>query len=751
MLAFLFVLLTVLLCQISYLLWRQYKSNKQHNNKEQVSKVLLALLSYPVHQYPMVHMLERSLGILFAVPNLSLAKQGAVYLLENNKLTLSGHRGLNKDQLAHYSQLPEVQCLCATKLFNQGFSYSQCNQTTCNILSCPGQGYGHYTLPLIKQNQVLGVLLLCTKNVDQHSRTFQPETLKSVANCIASLVERKHIADDSTLGERIFKHSQQSIIVTDAQQNIIKVNRMCEQVSGYSADELLGKTPKILQSGQQSREFYQQLWRVVNKHNFWQGEVWNKRKDGSVYPGSLNISSIKDSEDITTHYLAIFSDLSSIKEAEQNINQLAFFDSLTKLPNRELLNDRLSQAIAQATRQENQIVLLCLGIDHFKNINDSLGRQYGDILLKEIAQRLKKILRSEDTIARVGSDEFAILIRDIDDTNKIYHLAKKILSIISEPFELKKHQIYMTCSIGIATFPRDGQLTYDLIKYADSAMHQAKRLGRNTFQFYTKELNKTALRRLKIESELRLAIENEGLDIFLQPQINLQAGGLSGAEALLRWQHSDMGYISPAEFIPIAEDSGLIIPLGEWLFTAVCLQVKSWSDQQLFPEQFKRIAINISPNQFNSSEFISRLQSSITKTQVDVRCIEIELTESTLQEESESVLRKLKAIKKMGIHIAIDDFGTGYSSLSRLKNFPVDLIKIDRSFVLDISHDDSDIAIVQAIIAMASALNIKTLAEGVETLEQLQALQRLSCHYYQGFYCSKAISFSDFKQFLLIS
>lgn len=744
-----YAIISLLSCAIAYILWQQHKDNQQHFTKEQNHKVLLALLAYPVHQYPLTHLLERCIAILFSVEHLALAQKGAIFLVQNNQLSFTTHRGLDNDAIIHCSTIDFEQCQCGTSAQLKQLTYTPYNKQTCHLYCDPKQEHGHYSIPLVKQDTLLGIMLLCTHKTHK-STPDEITSLKAIANCIASLIERKYIADESALGFNIFTHSQQAIIIADAQQSITRVNKPCEEMTGYTAQELIGKTPRLLQSVYQSKSFYKKFWHTINTTGSWQGEIPNMRKDGSIYPSWLSLSSIKDHKGNIVQYLAIFSDLSSIKKARQDINQLSFFDPLTKLPNKILFNDRLNHAIAQANRYQQRIAILYLDINHFKKVNDSLGHDYGDILLKEIALRLQSTLHDGDTIARVGNDEFVILIQDTGalKQSKATHIADKILAVIEKPLKLQKHEIQPSCSMGIAFFPHDAVNAADLIKHANIAMHQAKKADHNHYHFFTEQLNQDALRRLKIESALQVALDQAKLEVFLQPQINLNDLSLSGAEGLLRWHDPDMGYISPAEFIPIAEDSDLISKISDWVFYKICQQIKYWDDRHLFPAYFGRIAINISPKQFKRDNFITRLQEIITNTQVPVQYLEIELTESSLQQSSQSVLNKLTAIKQMGIHIAIDDFGTGYSSLSRLKQFPIDLLKIDRSFIINISHNESDKAIVQAIIGMSNALGIKTLSEGVENIEQLKTLQTLNCHYYQGFYYSKAINFSSFEKLL---
>ena len=738
--------LLLLLCTVIVFTRQQAKNIRRQKIREQHDKIIMSLLAYPVHQHSMTHLLERCLTIIFSAPQLAQLSKGRIFLRQNNTLRFAAQTGFNNPHTDDCQLMPPDDCLCGTSADSFNFRFISCAEKTGT------DRHGHYIVPLTVQNRSLGVLMLYT-HAEYQSTENEIEFIKLLGQSIAVLIQRKQLADECRLGNNVIACSQQAIFITDKDNCIIRCNKACEVVTGFSGEELIGQNPRIFRSDYQDDYFYQQMWQSINADGFWQGEVWNKHKDGTVFPGWLSISTIKDADTEVAQYLAIFTDLSNIKKAEQDIRQLAFYDTLTRLPNRTLFSDRIQQAISQAERQHNHFVLLCLDIDHFKNINDSLGHEAGDKLLKVIAGRLKNTLRKEDTVARIGGDEFAVIIHDLNAQNhsKIVHIAGKILACLSNAVQVDNHEIMAPGSIGISCYPDDADNAVDLIKYADTAMFQAKKAGRNSYQFYTDKFNGQALQKIRLDSGLRQALKQNDFMIYLQPQLDLSTMRMTGAEALLRIGSGHLQNVSPTEYIAVAEENGLIVEIGDWVFAEVCKLVRHWHDQGLIPYEFKRVAINISPVQFKRHDFVDKIRQSIQKTGVPIRHLELELTESCLQEPTHSVLDKLIAIKRMGIHIAIDDFGTGYSSLSRLKQFPIDLLKIDRSFVKDLCSSHSDKAIIQAIVNMAQALNIKTLAEGVETESQADILRALRCDYYQGFLHSQPMDSEQFTQQLAFS
>ncbi|MDP4527971.1 EAL domain-containing protein [Alkalimonas delamerensis] len=530
--------------------------------------------------------------------------------------------------------------------------------------------------------------------------------------------------------EQLFEQSSEGMLITDPEQKILLVNRAFCQISGYTAEEVQGKTPSILSSGKHDKSFYQAMQQAIQRHGSWQGEIWNRRKNGELYPEWLSISQILNAKGQLTHYVASFSDISSYKQDQEKLNFLAHFDSLTQLPNRTLLLDRTEQAIQRAKRNHSQLAMLFIDLDRFKKINDSLGHQVGDELLVQAAQRLKSLTRSQDTLSRLSSDEFILLLPDTDQ-QAAGKLAGRILQTLQTPYFLTRDPLSVSASIGIAIYPADGDNFFDLNKHADIAMFQAKENGRNSYCFFTAGMQSQFNRSLQLENALRHAIERDQLQLVYQPQYCLLQQRLTGFEALLRWQHPELGFISPAEFIPIAESSGLMTKLGDWVLQHAIQQQKAWQQAGFEPLV---MAINLSPVQFRQPDLLSTIVNQLQLARLPANQIELEITESAMVDDAEKAIATVNAIREAGIQVAIDDFGTGYSSLSYLKRFKLNKLKIDQSFVRDLLDDQDDRAIVTAIIRLAQSLGLKTIAEGVETSEHQGLLQQLGCEAIQGYH-----------------
>ena len=543
---------------------------------------------------------------------------------------------------------------------------------------------------------------------------------------------------------RLFEQSSEGLLITNAQQQVVMVNQAFCSISGYQAEDVIGKDPRILSSGKHDKNFYQQMWHAIAEHGVWKGEIWNKRKDGSLYPEWLSISKIEGPEPGEIYYVGLFRDISQYKEDEAQIRFLAQYDPLTELPNRALLLDRTEQALAVAKDQQQQLALLFIDVDRFKQINDSLGHQTGDQLLIQIARRLTSLCRPEDTLCRLSSDEF-VLLRPNTHAEMAAELAERILPLMLTPYQVSGHELVLSASIGIAVFPQDGQSFHELYRHADIAMYRAKENGRNTYCFFTSEMQRYHARHLLLENALRRAIENNELSLVYQPQYSLQQQKLTGFEALLRWQHPELGFISPGEFIPLAERSGLVIPLGEWVLKTALAERASW--QQLTSEPLT-VAINLSPIQFRQPGLLTLIDSLLQASQLPAEMLELEITESAMVEDPAHAASLLDAFRQRGLRIAVDDFGTGYSSLSYLKRFALHKLKIDQSFVRDLLSDADDRAIVQAIISMAHSLELETIAEGVETAAQQALLQQLGCQAIQGYHYGKPLPAEQAKAFI---
>ena len=523
-------------------------------------------------------------------------------------------------------------------------------------------------------------------------------------------------------------------MITDADLNIIKINPAFTETTGYNEEEIIGQTPAILNSDRQKKSFYTAMWDSINSVGQWQGEIWNRRKDGEIYPEWLNINSISDDEGNITHYVAIFSDISTQEHVRKQLHNLAYYDALTGLPNRELFQDRLKNALAQARRHGESVALIFLDLDRFKNINDTLGHRSGDELLKAVGNMLKRCVRDSDTVARLGGDEFTIIIPDVKHEEDAAKVAEKIVRSMEEPFRIVEgHDIYASTSIGISLYPADGDDVDTLLKNADTAMYRAKEAGRKNYKFYTEQMSARFAERLILENDLRKAVENEALTLAYQPQVMVDSGKITGFEVLARWHHEQMGWISPAHFIAIAEETGLIVQIGDWVLRESCKQLKQWQ-QQFSPEL--KMAVNLSGHQMIQEGLVDRVLSVINETGIEARCLELELTETLLMDNIDLNIKTLEALNHSGIRLAIDDFGTGYSSLSYLKRFQIDILKIDQSFVREISSDKNNTEIVTTIIAMANNLHLDVIAEGVESIEQLNFLRENGCEEVQGYYFS---------------
>jgi len=557
---------------------------------------------------------------------------------------------------------------------------------------------------------------------------------EEVVTIYSDVTERKAYEERLKLASKIIEHSIEGMVITDAGSRILQVNSAFTQVTGYHAEEILGERPSMLQSGRHDEEFYKTMWRSVAKRGFWQGEIWNRRKSGDVYPQWLSIFTIKDDADAISHYIGLFSDITHHEVSKNRMMQLAHYDVLTGLPNRLYFTDRLQQAVIKAKRSRNKAVLMFLDLDRFKVINDTLGHRCGDILLQQVAQRLKGCIRESDTVSRLGGDEFTI-IDDAADAAVARRIAQKVLDTFRTPFDLEGNDYFVTTSIGVSVYPDDAVDTHTLLQYADTAMYKAKELGKSTCAFFTPDMQTHSIAHLELERDLRLALERGEFRLLYQPQYDIAGTRISGVEALIRWEHPQRGAISPGEFIPIAEETGLIVSLGTWVLNEACRQLALWEADGISI----MMAVNVSSRQFNQNGFIELVQEALRHSGASPRLLELEVTERIVMNDTAAILDKLNKLKAMGIKLAIDDFGTGYSSLSYLKLFPIDKLKIDRSFVGDIGTDTNDEAIISAITAMGRKLQLRTIAEGVETQEQLAFLRAAGCDEAQGYFYSAPV------------
>lgn len=548
------------------------------------------------------------------------------------------------------------------------------------------------------------------------------------------------------LAASVFDGSREGILITDREQRILRANAAFTHLTGYAEVDLLGQTPKILQSGHQSPEFYAALWRELKRHGQWQGEVLDRRKDGQIIPVLLSISVVKDEADEVLHYVALHTDISRIKESEARIEHQAHHDHLTGLANRLMLHLRLEHALQRARREASHLALLMIDLDRFKDVNDSFGHLMGDALLCDVAARLVGRVRNADTVSRLGGDEFTVLIENIENPAEAARLADDLIRELSEPFRLPNgNEVVLGASVGIALYPEHGEGEAALLQGADAALYQAKSEGRGHYRFFSDSLTQAARERIELETRLRRAVAQGELCLHFQPQLDIARGAVVGAEALVRWQSPEEGLVPPGRFIPVAEQSGLIEAIGEWVLVETCRQGQRWIAAGL-PEL--TLAVNVSSRQLRHGDLAARVAAVLAETGFPPQRLELEMTESTLMEDEARVLDTLGQLRALGIRLAIDDFGTGYSSLAYLKRFPLDVLKIDKSFVDDIPRLQDDMEITATIIGMAHTLRLKVLAEGVETVAQLDFLRNRDCDFYQGFLTSRPLPPEEFAAFV---
>ncbi len=570
---------------------------------------------------------------------------------------------------------------------------------------------------------------------DEHDRF---EGLLGVGRDIS---QQRRADKDLRMAATVFEHSTAAILVTDPAGYIVQINKAFTRVTGYSSAQVLDQLPSMLTADRQQTSHLQYILGQLNQRGSWEGEVWLKRRNEENFPAWVGITAVHDDEGDLVSYVCFFSDISERKASEQRIHRLAYYDALTHLPNRTLFQDRLHTALQHGERHREWVVLMFLDLDRFKPINDSLGHAAGDRMLKEVGVRLSACVDDDDTVARMGGDEFTLLLQSRSTRegalNRAIHVAERILASLMRPFILEGREFFVTASIGIALSPQDGNELSQLMKNADTAMYHAKEHGKNNFQFYQAEMNASALERLELESDLRHALDQGEFVLHYQPQFSGDGNRLTGVEALLRWQHPRRGLVPPDDFIPVLEELGLVVQVGDWVLDEACRQLKSWHGAKI---RVPKISVNLSARQFTEGDLVQRIAGIVARSGISPACLELELTESILMQDVASAMRILAELKRLGLCLAIDDFGTGYSSLNYLKQFPIDVLKIDRSFVDGLPEGEQDAQIARAIIAMAHSLNLAVIAEGVETQAQLDFLRDHECDEVQGFLLGRPMS-----------
>jgi len=565
-----------------------------------------------------------------------------------------------------------------------------------------------------------------------------------VSRC-RDITEQHELDKKLQLAAKVFENSLEGILVTDRDGSIVTINRAFSEITGYSEAEVLGKNPRLLKSDRHDDLFYQEMWRSLKREGEWRGEIWNKNRAGNIYPELLTISEITNSEGETANYVAIFSDITKIKEAAEQLKYQVHHHPLTGLPNRLLLYARLEHSIQHVARQGTRGAVMFLDLDHFKKINDSLGHSAGDAVLVEVARRLQKDSRNVDTVAHLSGDEFVIVLQAIRTVQDAKNRAQQILESLRLPFVVDGYEIHISGSIGITEFTAAEEKVETVLKNADAAMYKAKEYGKNCYQFYQSEFNQKAIEKVRLESDLRQAVERHELVLYYQPQVELPHANIVAMEALLRWRHPEQGLLPPGDFIPLSEETGLIIPIGEWVLKTACEQLMAWREQGY---DLRRIAVNLSGKQIQQQNLPGMVERVLRETGCPADSLELEISEGFIMLHPGQAISVLHQIRDLGVELSIDDFGTGHSSLNYLKKLPVSRLKIDRSFVWDIgTHADGE-ALTRAVIAMGQSLNLQITAEGIETLEQKAFLEKYSCDEAQGFLLSHPLPADKISELL---
>lgn len=591
-----------------------------------------------------------------------------------------------------------------------------------------------------KNNAIINFVLYTNAMLNKHG------VLDKYRSVLFNIDARKSMEARLNIAETVFE-THDGMMITDANCIVLRVNKAFNKITGYSAKEVTGKTPKFLSSGQYDQHFYASIWNTINENSVWEGEIWDTRKNGETFPARLTIKVVKDCNQVITNYVASLIDISESKAATDEIKNLAFYDPLTLLPNRRLLVERLKQAVT-ASRISHKIgAVMFLDLDHFKTLNDTFGHNIGDLLLKEVAKHIKRSLREADTVARIGGDEFVIVLESLGDKKldalaEVGIIGEKILSNLCQGYEFDSYHHMCTASIGATLFGEHQLNVEELLKQADIAMYEAKDSGRNSLCFFDPEMQKTISHRAHLDHDLRFALKEEQFALYYQVQVN-NIGNPLGAEALIRWFNSNNEEISPLSFIPLAEHTGLIIPIGQWVLNTACAQLSKWQHNK--KTRKLTLSINVSAVEFKQANFVDQVKFALARYNINPAYLSLELTESLLLQDVESMIAKMIELRKIGVKFELDDFGTGYSSLQYLKKLPINRLKIDKSFVRELSTNKSDKKLVHAIINMAHSLDMKVIAEGVETQNQLQFLQNSGCDYYQGYFFGKPTPIGEFE------
>jgi len=557
---------------------------------------------------------------------------------------------------------------------------------------------------------------------------------------VRDISARKNAERTLYLAAQVFENSRDAILLSDRHRHIIAINRAYTEITGYHSDEMIGQALSVYRSGVEDESFFREIWAQIDATDHWQGEIWARRKSGELFPAWLAMTAIRDTHDEISNYMGILSDITERKRSEEHTRHLAEHDFLTDLPNRVLLLDRLSLALTAARRNSSMLAILFLDLDRFKHINDTLGHQVGDLLLKEVAARLLKCVRKVDTVSRQGGDEFVIILADIGGVDHAAHVAETVRNAVTQPYQLGEHQLHVSTSIGVAIYPSDGDDIDTLVKNADIAMYHAKESGRNNFQFFSAEMNERTVERTTFENGLRRALDEQQFELVFQPELDIRSGALVGVEALIRWRHPELGLLLPERFIGVAEEAGLMLPIGSWVLKHACRQARIWHDEG----HPLVVAVNLSLAQFMQKDLAQTVRQALAEAGLPPHYLELELTEGLIMKGGAAVADTLSSLRELGIRLSIDDFGTGYSRLGQLKDYPIDKLKIAQAFM----RNGGDATAIRTIIAMARSMHMTVIAEGVETEEQLDFLRRHGCDLYQGRYADSVVQASGLSGLL---
>lgn len=704
-------------------------------DSQEKQAIISKLLQLGLEELPSEAKYIRALEVISGISWLKQSPKTGLFLIEpeSGDLRLVAHLNFPEAQVQSCDRVAIGYCCCGRAARERHIIHHQHMDHDHDIQWSGITDHGHFNVPVIAGTSLLGVIVLYM-DVNHVRQPAEESFLKSIAATLAVIIVRSTTQQTLKTAASVFEKSEQGIMIASADASIQQINRAFTKITGYSADEAIGQTPRMLKSNRHDQAFYQSLWQTLNEAGSWEGEIWNRRKNGEVYPEWLSITAVKDEQDVVSSYIGIFTDISEKKLREARIRHLAHYDVLTELPNRALFTERLEQALSYAHRSGKTVAVLFMDLDRFKLINDSQGHLAGDALLQTVAGRLVDCVRQEDTVARPGGDEFAIILNEVSSIEAVALVAKKLCARVAEPLDLDGMQTKITASIGISLYPADDIDPVSLLRNADTAMYRAKEAGGNLHRFYTEDMNRAIVERMRMESNLEEAIRERQFVLHYQPQVRASDGHIVGVEALIRWEHPQLGTVSPAQFIPVAEDSGLIVEIGQWVLTEACRQQSEWH-RAGFGEL--RMAVNLSVKQFVDPGLIALVQSQLDGVCTRPEKLELEVTESSLMTDPQKAMALLRRIHAMGVGLAIDDFGVAYSSLNQLKRMPVDRLKIDQSFVREVTESEPDAAIVSTIIAIGQRLKLKVIAEGVETEAQYRHLKSLGCDEMQGYYFSR--------------